>query len=130
MRRYARHFSPETGADRNNFGVYLGYRKLTRLFNRVLLGIMTLELIIYGWMLMNELMSSGIELMLIGMGMVYGFLAMLVIAIKTMSSLVLRFFPDMPAGRHPGTHHGDDLGTIAAIGAAVHQYRMKHQKKD
>lgn len=79
---------------------------------------------------MNELMSSGIELMLIGMGMVYSFLAMLVVAIKTMSSLVLRFFPDMPVGRHPGTHHGDDLGTIAAISAAVHQYRMKHQKKD
>lgn len=79
---------------------------------------------------MNELMTSGIELMLIGMGMVYGFLAMLIVAIKTMSALVLRFLPDMPAGHHPGTHHGDDLGTIAAISAAVHQYRKKHLKND
>lgn len=79
---------------------------------------------------MNELISSGIELMLIGMGMVFAFLAMLVVAIKTMSSLVLRFFPELPAGQHPGMHHGDDLGTIAAISAAVHQYRKKYQKKD
>jgi len=77
---------------------------------------------------MNELVSSGIELMLIGMGMVFAFLAMLIVAIKTMSSLVLRFFPEMPGG-HSGTHHGDDLGTIAAISAAVHQYRKKYQQK-
>lgn len=100
------------------------------MFNRVLLGIMALTLIIYGWIIMNELMSSGIELMLIGMGMVYSFLAMLIVAIKTMSALVLRFFPELPAGQHAGTHHGDDLGTIAAISAAVHQYRKKHQNKD
>ena len=74
-------------------------------------------------------MSSGIELMLIGMGMVFAFLAMLIVAIKTMSGLVLRFFPEMPGNQRPGMHHGDDLGTIAAISASVHQYRKKHQKK-
>ncbi|MGR8930165.1 MAG: OadG family protein [Gammaproteobacteria bacterium] len=79
---------------------------------------------------MNELVSSGIELMLIGMGMVFAFLAMLIIAIKVMSSMVLRFFPEIPSGQHPGSHHGDDLGTIAAITAAVHQYRKKYQSKD
>jgi oxaloacetate decarboxylase gamma subunit len=79
---------------------------------------------------MNELMTSGIELMLIGMGMVFGFLAMLIVAIKTMSALVLRFFPELPAGQHAGSHHGDDLGTIAAISAAVHQYRKKYRKQD
>ena len=68
--------------------------------------------------------------MLIGMGIVYGFLAMLIVSIKTMSSLLLRFFPEIPAGHHAGTHHGDDLGTIAAITAAVHQYRKKYQNKD
>lgn len=78
---------------------------------------------------MNELMTAGIELMLIGMGMVYAFLAMLIVAIKAMSAMVLRFFPDMSANQRAGTHHGEDLGTIAAISAAVHQYRMKHQKK-
>ncbi len=78
---------------------------------------------------MNELVSSGIELMLIGMGIVYGFLAMLIVAIKGMSGLLLRFFPELPAGQHAGHHHGDDLGTIAAISAAVQQYRKKYQQK-
>lgn len=79
---------------------------------------------------MNELMSSGIELMLIGMGIVYAFLAMLIIAIKTMSAVVSRYFPDASTNPHTGTHHGHDLGTIAAISAAVHQYRKKHSKQD
>lgn len=79
---------------------------------------------------MNELVSAGIELMLIGMGMVYAFLAMLIVAIRLMSSVLLRFFPELPAGQHAGNHHGDDLGTIAAISAAVHQYRKKYQHKN
>lgn len=79
---------------------------------------------------MNELITAGIELMLIGMGMVFSFLAMLIVAIKLMSSTILRFFPDMSGSQSAGSHHGDDLGTIAAISAAVHQYRLKHQKKN
>lgn len=62
--------------------------------------------------------------MLIGMGIVYGFLAMLVVAIKAMSSLVQRFFPEMPGSQEL---QGDDPGTIAAIAAAVHHYRNKYQ---
>lgn len=79
---------------------------------------------------MNELVSSGIELMLIGMGIVFAFLAMLIVAIQVMSSMVMRFFPELPNGQRPGSHHGDDLGTIAAISAAVQQYRKKHQQKN
>jgi oxaloacetate decarboxylase gamma subunit len=79
---------------------------------------------------MNELLSSGIELMLIGMGIVFGFLTMLVIAIGAMSSLVQRFFPEMP-GIHPALgQHGDDPSVMAAISAAVHQYRKKYSKHD
>lgn len=78
---------------------------------------------------MNEMLSSGIELMLIGMGMVYAFLAMLVVAINLMSRLVCRYFPDMPAKfpDQPITA-GNDKAVIAAITAAVHQYRKKHSK--
>ena len=77
---------------------------------------------------MNELLSSGIELMLIGMVTVYGFLAMLVVAIGAMSSVVQRYFPDMP-GSHPAIgQHIDDPGVMAAISAAVHQYRKKYPR--
>ncbi len=65
--------------------------------------------------------------MLLGMGIVYGFLAMLVLAIGVMSSLVQRFFPDMP-GNYLSGHQVDDPGVVAAITAAIHQYRKKHPR--
>jgi oxaloacetate decarboxylase gamma subunit len=76
---------------------------------------------------MNELLSSGIELMLIGMGIVFGFLALLVLSIGTMSSLVQRFFPEVSISHLPVSQH-DDPGLVAAITAAVQQYRKKYQK--
>ncbi len=77
---------------------------------------------------MNELLSTGIEVMLLGMGIVFGFLAMLVLTIQTMSSVVTRYFPEMPE-QHPAIKQtGEDPGTLAAITAAVHQYRKKHHR--
>lgn len=75
---------------------------------------------------MNELMTAGIELMLLGMGIVYAFLAMLVVMIGWMSSLINRFFPEMPASHLSKTPTGQDPGVIAAIAAAVQHYRQKH----
>jgi oxaloacetate decarboxylase (Na+ extruding) subunit gamma len=78
---------------------------------------------------MTELMSSGIELMFAGMGIVFLFLSMLVAAINIMSSLVLRFFPDTPPQMVPPTGSGGiDKSIIAAITAAVHQHRSKHKQ--
>ena len=78
---------------------------------------------------MTEQMSSGVELMFVGMGLVFLFLTMLVIAINMMSSLVQRFFPDAPtlvvAAKVSG---GTDKSIIAAITAAVHQHRSKHKQ--
>ena len=75
---------------------------------------------------MTEMMSNGVELMLAGMGIVFLFLTMLVGAINLMSSLVQRFFPDMPVmGIMPAVPSGIDKTIIAAISAAVHQYRHK-----
>ncbi len=79
---------------------------------------------------MTELMSRGVELMLVGMGIVFLFLTMLVVAINMMSSLVQRFFPDAPAptaGATAAVSSGIDKSIIAAITAAVHQHRSKHQ---
>jgi oxaloacetate decarboxylase gamma subunit len=78
---------------------------------------------------MTELMSGGVELMFVGMSIVFLFLAMLVVAINIMSSLVRRFFPDTPAMMALATPKsgGIDKRTVAAITAAVHQYRKKHR---
>lgn len=82
---------------------------------------------------MNELLSTGIEVMLIGMGIVYSFLAMLVVAIKSMSNIVNRYFPDVhelhPAIKQSSNNH-EDPALIAAISAAVKQYRKKHHHRD
>lgn len=75
---------------------------------------------------MTELMNSGIELMLIGMGIVFLFLAMLVVAINIMSSLVQRFFPE-PAATPMPVVSNISKSMVAAISVAVHQYRNTHK---
>jgi oxaloacetate decarboxylase (Na+ extruding) subunit gamma len=79
---------------------------------------------------MTEMMSSGVELMFAGMGIVFLFLTMLVVAINIMSSLVQRFFPDAPIQVAAVTKlsSGIDKSVIAAITAAVHQHRSKHKQ--
>ena len=69
--------------------------------------------------------------MLIGMGIVFAFLAMLVFAIGAMSSVVQRFFPEKPAvhpALGPNGLPSDDPGVVAAISAALQQYRKKYSK--
>jgi oxaloacetate decarboxylase gamma subunit len=76
---------------------------------------------------MTGLMSDGIELMFAGMTIVFLFLIMLVGAINFMSFLVQRFFPEIPATSVHVTTGGVDKNVVAAITAAVHQYRNKHK---
>lgn len=78
---------------------------------------------------MNEMMSSGVELMLIGMGIVFAFLTLLVVMVNLMTFVVQRFFPEEPlASLTPPSASAShtDASVIAAISAAVHQYRSKH----
>ncbi len=64
--------------------------------------------------------------MLAGMGIVFAFLAMLIWSINVMTALVARYFPDEPE-LEMSVHKGEDHATIAAISAAVHQYRTKYK---
>jgi len=75
---------------------------------------------------MTELINSGIELMFAGMGIVYLFLIMLVVAINLMSAVIQRYFPDK-SPMFGSLSAGIDKSTVAAISAAVHQYRKKHR---
>lgn len=79
---------------------------------------------------MSEMMSSGIELMLIGMGIVFAFLAMLIVMVNIMTVVIQRYFPEQPISAinpaSASTSH-TNAGVIAAISAAVHQYRNKYK---
>lgn len=75
---------------------------------------------------MTELMTSGVELMLVGMGIVYAFLVMLIAAIYGMTELVTRFFPQPPVVEIQ-VNQALDQRTVAAISAAVHKYRSKYK---
>lgn len=77
---------------------------------------------------MNPLLSQGIELMLVGMGVVFVFLVMLVGAVTLMSQLVARFAPDSPLAvprgslTAPAVPAVDDR-TLAVIREAVRRHR-------
>lgn len=75
-------------------------------------------------------MNSGIELMLIGMAIVFAFLALLIVMVNIMTAVLQRFFPvEEPSTATPSsasTSH-TDASVIAAISAAVNQYRNKHK---
>jgi oxaloacetate decarboxylase gamma subunit len=76
---------------------------------------------------MTEQIKSGVELMFAGMGIVFIFLTMLVFAINLMSAFVQRYFPTISV---PDVQRGKgtvDKTTVAAISAAVHQYRSKYK---
>ena len=65
--------------------------------------------------------------MFAGMGIVFLFLSMLVVAINIMSALVRRYFPEIPASKIvPGITADIDKNVVAAITAAVHVFRKKH----
>lgn len=75
-------------------------------------------------------MSAGVELMIIGMVIVFAFLAMLVVMVNIMTWVVQRFFPAQAIIITPATSastNHTDASVIAAITAAVRQYRSKHK---
>jgi len=75
---------------------------------------------------MNQLLSSGIELMFIGMGIVFAFLALLIVMVNIMTASLQKFFPETTLPESTPTTASTthtDTDVIAAISAAVHQYR-------
>jgi oxaloacetate decarboxylase gamma subunit len=79
--------------------------------------------------------GQGVELMLYGMGTVLLFLVLLVYAMRLMSAVLARWFPE-PVAAPPSPRTGDataragdaalvDPQLLAAIGAAVHAHRRR-----
>lgn len=79
---------------------------------------------------MTEMLNSGLELMWVGMGIVFLFLVMLIVAVNVMSYLVQRYLHTEPAVTQAAsgvTVNGADASRTAAITAAVHQHRNRHK---
>ncbi|NIL94424.1 MAG: hypothetical protein GTO71_08305 [Woeseiaceae bacterium] len=66
----------------------------------------------------DELIGEGLTLMLAGMGTVFVFLTVLVIAMTVMSKLASRL-------RSTNAATSEDDGVVAAIAAAINQHRRK-----
>lgn len=82
----------------------------------------------------ENLMSTGVELMLIGMGTVFVFLTMLVGATSLMSYLVNRFAPEPePLLRRPAPSPAvtpqttTDEELVAVISAAIKKHSSRHK---
>jgi oxaloacetate decarboxylase gamma subunit len=82
----------------------------------------------------STLIDQALELLVFGMGTVFVFLIMLVIAVNLMSRFIETFFPEpVPPELHPpfSERTSDDLPnpqTLAAIQAAIHQHRAKQSR--
>ena len=72
---------------------------------------------------MPPLLASGVELMLIGMGTVFLFLTILVLATHVMSRTIARFAPVPPPRR--SSVLGDSDEEVAAISAAISEHRRR-----
>lgn len=79
------------------------------------------------------LFDQALELLIFGMGTVFVFLTLLVLAINLMSRFVQNYFPEPIAIEPhpqfaPRAESDYDPTTLAAIQAAIHQHRAKHQQ--
>lgn len=79
---------------------------------------------------MDQIVSEGLSLMLFGMGFVFVFLTLLVLATTLMSKLATKYAPEpiqppkAPAGVKTVNATNDDQ-LLAVLTAAVHKYRSK-----
>lgn len=84
---------------------------------------------------MNNLINDGLGLMSLGMGFVFLFLCVLIVATTFMSKLIGRYFPETlptakkaataPSGSSGAVNSGMDPKLTAAITAAIHQHRKR-----
>ena len=79
----------------------------------------------------SQLLMEGLGLMVFGMGFVYVFLTLLVIATALMSRTVMRFTPvanQAERAKRLTVPASADEEIVAVMGAAVHRYRQRHRR--
>lgn len=76
-----------------------------------------------------DLMVAGVELMLLGMGIVFFFLIMLVFTLKGMSYLACKYAtPEQAVTEKSPVTSDKDSEIVAVITAAIKRYRQQHGK--
>ncbi len=76
----------------------------------------------------GDILNEGLNLMAFGMGAVFVFLTVLVIATSIMSSVIGRFFPYVQPETRPSrapTTNGIDPQIVSAITAAIKLHRSR-----
>lgn len=76
----------------------------------------------------TELLIEGVELMLLGMGSVFIFLAVLVFVLKGMSRLAQALAPEELTAGVASSVVDEDDELLAVISAAIARYRSQHKK--
>jgi len=76
---------------------------------------------------MSELMQQGLQLMALGMGVVFLFLTLLIAVITLVSKIIQRFETAPVDISHASTSQDNDL--IEVITEAVKQYRSDHPRR-
>ncbi len=77
-------------------------------------------------MAVSDLLLQGVNLMALGMGIVFTFLAILVVALNGMSRLAASLSgPEAPKATLSGGAVTEDTELIAVISAAINRYRSK-----
>ena len=80
-----------------------------------------------------QLFSQAAVLLMVGMGFVFAFLSLLIMVIKVLISPLGSRFPDSaPAVKNNAANSSNGMkkntsATVAAISAAIKQYRQKHK---
>ncbi len=74
-----------------------------------------------------ELFSQAAVLLMVGMGFVFAFLSLLILVIKWVISPLASRFPD-PIPANDNDNKQKPAAVIAAISAAISQYRQKHNQ--
>ena len=73
----------------------------------------------------HPMVLEGVQLMLIGMGTVFVFLTLLVVAVRTMSALILMYFPPVPIQTNKAVVNAEGVprAHVADVAAAIEKHR-------
>ncbi len=77
---------------------------------------------------MSELMATGLEITLIGMGVVFVLLTLLIFIVQAMSKLA-HLIGGLPTDTVVAPAAPSDTRLTAAITAAIHAYRAKRERE-